>query len=384
MEEGVFDLVARLARLVAFALAACGLFLIFLDVGRTTEPSRLRRRAANMWKTLGATPIAEAPVLAVSAAMRSFDRFVVYWFEQSERNVATAGAFTLLVFVAMPFAAFLNWLRGGSPTLIVIMLASIVGLLILAALSELKRFPVAAKILAPSLFATVFLGVPSYVLVSLTDRALNIPIAHGALTSLLIAPLLYLVCHSAILLGAGAYGAPVTSLGATAFRRVATLFIAFVPAAYLATFGALLLWHVIEPELPEPSTWRSLIIVVISMALAAAAAVHLVTTRRGRTLSPIGLLGRLGIGAVLAAVFAGIIALFGGMPVGGPRTLAFLPFAIPAILTLIVGSAILAKAVLALAQVSVSGESVSERPYRVAGLLALVLAAGAGWAAAAL
>lgn len=384
MEEGVFDLVARLARLAAFALAACGLFLIFLDVGRTTEPSRLRRSAANMWKTLGATPIAEAPVLAVSAALRSFDRFVVYWFEQSERNVATAGAFTLLVFVAMPFAALLNWLRGGSPTLIVIMLASIVGLLILAALSELKRFPVAAKILAPILFATVFLGIPSYVFVSLTDRALNIPIAHGALTSLLIVPLLYLVCHSAILLGAGAYGAPVTSLGATTFRRVATLFVAFLPAAYLATFGALLLWHVIVPELPEPSTWRSLIFVVVSTALAAATAVHLVTTRGGRTQSPIGLLGRLGIGAILAAVFAGIIALFGGMPADGPRTLAFLPFAIPAILILIVGSAILAKAVLALVQVAVSGEPVSERPYRVAGLLALVLAAGAGWAAASL
>ena len=384
MEIEAFELVGRLARIVAIALAACGLFLIFLDIGGRPEPSSLRLRLANMWKILDATPISDVPVLAVSAAMRSFDRFVVYWFEQSERNVATAGAFTLIVFVAIPIAAVINWLRGGSPMLVVVMLACMAGLLALAVLSELRVFPAASKVLAPALFGAVFLVVPGYVFVSLTDRALNIPIAHGVLTSLLIAPLFYLICHSAILLGAGTRAAPVMSLHATDVRRVATLFAAFLPLAYLAAFGALLVWHVIVPELPEPSTWRSLVVVVISTAFAGAIAVHLVTVRPGRRLNPIGFLIRLGTGALIAAMLAATVVLAAGLPAEGPSTLAILPFAVPALLAFVAGAAVLSKAILAIAQLSVAGEAASERPYRVAGILTLILAAGVGWAAAAL
>ncbi len=384
MEIEAFELAARLARIAAIALAACGLFLIFLDVGRTTEPGNLRRRAANMWRALEATSVSDVPVLAISAAMRSFDRFVVYWFEQSERNVATAGAFTLIVLVAIPVAAVINWLRGGSPMLVVVMIACMAGLLALAVLSELRVFPAVSKVLAPVLFGAVFLVVPGYVFVSLTDRALNIPIAHGVLTSLLIAPLFYLICHSAILLGAATRAAPVMSLHATDARRVATLFVATLPLAYIATFAALLVWHVIVPELPEPSTWRSLVVVAMSTSLAGALAIHLVTVRRGHRLSPLGFLIRWGIGAAIAAIFAAIIIFAAAIPSDGPNTLAILPFAVPAILAIVAGAAVLAKAVLGFAQLSAAGESVSERPYRVAGILALILAAGAGWAAVAL
>lgn len=384
MEIDAFELAARLARIAAIALAACGLFLIFLDIGSRPEPSSLRRRLANMWKVLDATTISDVPAFAVSAAMRSFDRFVVYWFEQSERNVATAGAFTLIVFVAIPIAAVINWLRGGSPMLVIVMLACMAGLLALAVLSELKVFPAVSKVLAPVLFGAVFLVVPGYVFVSLTDRALKIPIAHGVLTSLLIAPLFYLICHSAILLGAGTRAAPVMSLHATDLRRVSTLFVAFLPLAYLAAFGALLVWHVIVPELPEPSTWRSLVVVVMSTALAGAAAVHLVTVRPGRRLSPIGFLIRLGIGALIAAMLAATVVFAAGIPAEGPSTLAILPFTVPALLAFVGVAALLAKAVLAFAQLSVAGGPASERPYRVAGILALILAAGVGWAATAL
>ena len=97
---GGIELLARFARILAVALTACGLFLIFLDIGPKPETSRLRRRLATLWRALSGLPISAVPGFVVSAAADAVDRFVVYWYEQSARNVATAGTFTLIVFIA--------------------------------------------------------------------------------------------------------------------------------------------------------------------------------------------------------------------------------------------------------------------------------------------
>ena len=90
----MIELVARFAGIEAVVLVACGLFLIFLDVNAPSDPSSLRRRLTEIWRSIAGRPAGEIPGFAISGAMRAVDRFVVYWFEQSERNAVTAGTFT--------------------------------------------------------------------------------------------------------------------------------------------------------------------------------------------------------------------------------------------------------------------------------------------------
>ncbi|MCD6073218.1 MAG: hypothetical protein K0Q70_101 [Rhodospirillales bacterium] len=384
MDGGAIELVSRVFRIEAVVLTACGLFLIFLDINSPSDPSGLRRRLTAIWRAVAATPVREVPGFAVAGAMRAVDRFIIYWFEQSERNVVTAGTFTLIVFIAIPIAALLNWLRGGSPTLLLILLVCAIGTIALAVLSELKRSSGFTRVLSALLFAAIFLVVPIYVFVSLTDRTLNMPIGHGALASVLLTPVLYIVCHSAILLGVGTSAAPVASLQATVLRRLVTLFIAALPFAYLGTFGALLVWHLLEPEAPVPSTWRTLLITAGCGAVAAACSGYLATPRPRTAISPAGVAGRLALGLGVACVLAAAAKLLGGWSFAKPFVLSALPLVASALLIAIVVLALCSKAVLRMSYALPGTEAMSERPYRVAGILILLVAVAAGWASVAL
>ena len=355
----------------AVVLAACGLFLIFLDINSgLEEPGPLRRRLGQAWLCLVKARLLEAPALAVRAAIGAVDRFVVYWFEQSEKNVASGGAFTLIVLVAIPLVALLNWLRGGSGFLTLVILVCIAGFAVLAILSEMNRGARLAAVLSALLFAAIFVFVPGYVFVSLTDRALHMPIGHAALISLLVAPLLYFVCHSVVLIGAAAWGMPVPSAQATSARRIATLFAAALPFAYLAVFACLLLGHVAVPEANVPAAWPPLLLAMGLGALSAAVTAHLARDR-----SP---LRGLGAASLLAVALAAVVAL------GASNWLLAVPLAAAAILWALAALALLARTVLAWLRPWVGAGGVAERPYMVAGSLVLIVAAGAGWASAAL
>lgn len=380
----MIELVARFAGIEAIVLVACGLFLIFLDINAPPDPSSLRRRLTAIWRSIAARPAGAIPGFAISGTMRAVDRFVVYWFEQSERNAVTAGTFTLIVFIAIPIAAGINWFRGGSPTLLLILLGCLAGTILLAIVSELRSSAAFARVLSALVFAGIFLVVPIYVFISLTDRTMIMPIGHGALVSVLLTPLLYVVCHSVILLGIGTRAAPVTSLHATPQRRVVTLFLAALPFAYLATFGALLVWHLLEPELPVPSTWRTLLVTAGCGALAAAGSGYLLTPRDRAGVSPAWVMGRLGLCVLMACVLAAATTLLGEGALGPPFVLSALPLVAPTLLMSIVVLALCSKAILGVARALPGGETFSERPYRVAGVLVLLVAAAAGWASVAL
>jgi hypothetical protein len=360
-----------MSAVAAIVLAACGLFLIFLDINPAVdEAGSVRRRLAAIWRALAAMPAAAAPRAAIGAAVGAVDQFVVYWFEQSAKNVATSGAFTLIVMIAIPLAALLNWLRGGSPLLIVFILACVAGFASLAVLAEMNRGRRAAAILAPVLFAAIFLFVPGYVFVSLTDRTLNTPIGHAALTSVLIVPLLYLVCHSAVMIGAGAGGVPVPSARAGSVRHLATLGAAALPFAYLGVFACLLVGHVAAPHANVPSRWSALLVAMAVGAVSAAVTIHLVHGRRP--------LAGLGLASLVAAAMAAVVAI------AASHWLIAVPLAAPAALWGVAALALLAKAVLALLAPTIRAEGVGERPYLAAGIMILIIAAGAGWAAAGL
>jgi hypothetical protein len=384
MGGSAFELVSGAFRMAAVVLAACGLVLVFLDINAPSDPSALRRRLTAIWRAIAALSARDVPGFAVAGAMRAVDRFVVYWFEQSERNVVTAGTFTLLVFIAVPIAALFNWLHGGSPTLLLILSGCAVATIALAILSELKRLPAFTSALSALLFAAIFLVVPIYTFISLTDLALAMPIGQGALASFLLMPLLYIACHSAILLGAGMSAAPVASLQATGGRRLATLFIAVLPLAYLGTFGVLLAWHLLEPGSPIPSTWRALLATSGCGALAAAYVGYLATPRPRTTASPGWVTGRVALGLLAACALAVAIKLLAGSSFGKPSVLSAVPLVAPILLIVLVVLALCSKAILSFAHALPGAGGLSERPYRMAGILILLVAAGAGWASVAL
>ena len=369
MEPAVAPMIGSALGAAAVVLAACGLFLIFLDINRgDDEPGKMRRRLARTWLALAGRPLADAPALAVRAMVAAADRFVAYWFEQSERNVAASGAFTLIVLVAIPLASLVNWLRGGSGFLIAFIMLSVLRFVALAVLSELRRGERYAAILAPALFAAVFLFVPGYVLVSLTDRTLNMPIGHATLVSILVAPLLYLVCHSLVLIGAAAWGMPVASIAATAPRRAATLFAAALPPAYLAVFVCLLVGHLAFPDENVPSTWRALLIALGAAAVSAAATVQLA---RGD-----GPLAGLSLASALAIAIAAVVSFLAS------PWLAAVAVAAPLMLWAAAAFALVARATLALGGPLFGAAVAAERPYMIGGVMALIVATGTGWASA--
>ena len=384
MSESVAEILVRFARIDAVVLAAFGLFLIFLDINVPTDPSALRRQLAAMWLALWRESPAKIPGLVLSATMRQLDRFVVYWFEQSERNVATAGIFTLIVFIAIPIAALLNWLRGGSAFLLIFLLCCLGGAVLLGILSETKRASGVTKAVSAAMFASVFLFVPIYVFTSLTHRALAMPIGHGVLASLLLTPLLYLICQSAILLGAGTVAAPTTSSKATNVRRLATLFAAALPFAYLGSFGVLVIWHLVEPDYPVPSNWRFLSVSMIAGAGSTAMAIHLASPPLRGEVRAGWVAARLAAGLVIALGLACAIALLGNLPPVGASILAALPMAAPCILIGLIVTALGIKLVLDILVALSGGGAISTRPYRVTGVLVLLVAAAAGWASVAL
>lgn len=369
MESSAGSFAGGALGVAAIALAACGLFLVFLDVSPAAdEPGPMRRRLAAIWRALAELPAAAAPAAAIAAAVAAADQFVAYWYEQSERNVATSGVFTLIVMIAIPLAALLNWLRGGSSFLIVFIVACALAFAVLATLAEMNRGERTAAILAPVLFAAIFLFLPGYVFVSLTDRMLNTPIGHAALTSVLIVPLLYLVCHSGVMIAAGAWGMPVPSARASAARRLATLGAAALPFAYLGVFACLVVGHVGAPEAKVPANWSALLVAMAAGAAAAAVTVHLARGPRP--------FAGLAMASALAAAAAMAVA------VAASGWLVAVPLAAPLVLWGAAALVLLAKGILALLVPVIGPDGAAGRPYLAAGILAMIVAAGAGWAAA--
>lgn len=356
----------------AIVLAACGLFLVFVDIDPGMgEPSPVRRRLSQAWLSLAEAQTLKAPMAAISATVRAADQFVFHWFEQSERNVITSGAFALVVLVAIPLAALVNWLRGGSPFLLVFIVACAFGVGALTILSESGRLPKLGQLLAVVLSVAIFLFVPGYVFVSLTDHTLNMPIGHAALSSVLVVPLLYFVCHSAVLLGTGTWGRAVPSIRAGTTRRLATLCAAALPIAYLAVFVCLVLGHMAAPEAKVPATWSALVTGMAAAAVSAAVTIHLVRpTGSGDRSRLLGLCIASGVAAALAL----------GIALTASGWLIALPLIPPLLLWVGAALGLLAKGLI----LALGDDVAGRRPYLVAGLGGLIIAAGAGWASAVL
>jgi hypothetical protein len=377
------DFVASLAGVAAILLAACGLFLAFLDVSRASEPGPLRQRMSGLARHILHLPTKELGRATLRSTSLILQRFVYSWFEQSEGNVVVTGAFTAVVLLAIPLAAIVNTARGGSSFVLLVAIGCIVTFVMLAVLGEMRRAFFLTAILSPALFATMFVFLPGYVLWSLTERMRHMPIGHAALTSLLVAPMLYVASQSAVLGIAGTWGALVPSARATAFRRIATSFAAALPFGYLLLFAALVAGHLAMPDLPQPTDWSILVSGIVAWALSAALTTHFVGERRTSTLR--ALVKSIAAGAILAysvAWIAGYTPRFDVIVLSPLFWVVHLPLLPSLALVVLLLLALLARAsVTAIARVA--GESAAlGRPYLASGFVLLVAAGLLGWAAA--
>jgi len=377
------NFVAAVLGVAAIALATCGLFLVFLDINRVGEPGPLRQRLSVTGRLLAATPIRGLGRVTLQAASRSWSRFVYIWFEQSERNVVVSGVFTVIVLLAIPLASMVNAARGGSPFVLIVVICCLIAVGLLAALGEMRRAEALTALLSPLLFATMFIFLPGYVFWSLTDRMRHMPIGHAALSSLLVAPILYVVCQSMVLGIAGTWGALVPSARATAFRRLVTAFAAALPFAYLLMFVAQMAGHLAMPDQPQPMEWPVLFVAILACALSAASTSYFLTARRTQAIRAVVKSSVAGlILCYLVAWLVGFQVRYDVITLSPLFWLVHLALLPPLGLIGLLVLAGMAKIVLGVTAAIMGAEAAAARPYFVVGTVMLVMAGGAGWAAA--
>jgi hypothetical protein len=377
------EFLVGLAWVAAVLLAGGGLFLGYLDIERPGRPGDLRVALtvlARRMMTLSITGLGRETLVSVG---RSVDRFVYYWFEQSERNLAVSAAFTGIVLLGIPIAAVINLLRDGSPFVVILVLCCLAGFAGLAVLSETRRAPVLASLIAVLLFATMFIFLPGYVFWSLTDRVRHMSPGVAAFMAFVIAPMLYLACQSVVLSTAGTWGALVPSAHATKFRHFVTVLVAAIPLSYLALFIGFLAGQTAVPDLPQPTEWRHLITGVTTAAVSAASTVSFAGQRRATVRGTI--FKSLLVGIALCYLAAWIVGFTPGMDtivVGALFWMVHLPLIPPIMLVVVLVLAVMFKGILSLIARWMDPDVAVARPYLVSGVLMLVLATCAGWAAA--
>ena len=383
-----------------------GLFLVFLDLSGPYDAAggAFRNSLSKGWERVGKTGWRRMPALVSGGIAERIDGFIDHWFGQAEDNVLASSVFMAMVLVLIPLAALVNILRGGSAFLFLLILAILLAYVLLLVLSEMHKAQRLCAVVSVAIFAAIFFFVPGYVFASLTGRLLNMPIGHAALGSILVAPLLYFVCQSAVLVAR--LGAEWLSPGPakSVLERQFVLFVAALPFVYLATYGAFLAGHLAVADLPMHTNWRMML---TSLAATGIAAVITLEAARpsgsgavsvGRPVAGLLLIallslavGPLGGGFPDAGagfglswqVFLGFDPRLGGPAFGPLFWLVHLPFLPPLLVVLVFATTAAAKLVLALASLRRSGFRGVGQPYLLSGIaLALMGAVAASLAAA--
>ena len=257
--EGLAFTVNALTSLAVLSIIF-GVALVVVEMGnRLDESFQSSSRSSHWmhatWSQLDGCPWRHLPGHAIGSFVAGVAKIIDYWFGQSEKNVVTSGVFLFLVLIAIPLAALLNYLRGGSGFLLSVLLISFVVFVLLLVVGEIRRLSLVATALAALLFGAIFLFVPGYVVISFTDLILGMPVGHAAIGGVLVTPLLYLLCHSVALLANGIF----VVQGSDKWHRVLRTLSASIPLAYLVTFGTFLYGHFAATQQPSIHSWQLLI-----------------------------------------------------------------------------------------------------------------------------
>ncbi len=250
------------------------------------------------------------PVRATSVLTTGFRTYADFWFRQSENNFLVSGLFMIIVLVVIPAGAILNFMRGGSPFLMLLFVVLAIVFVLLAAFGEMRRFQGLASILSGFLFLALFIFVPGYVFYSFTDRLLNLPVGHAVIGSVLIVPLLYLACQSTVIAVRQVCVAKERALGFSQIERQLVYLSAGLPFAYLLTFAAFLAGQLSVADLPIPKTWQMVLasLVTVSLSISVAAQTfHWAEVKRSAAVWGSVIAGNL----LVSALLGGLLLRFG-------------------------------------------------------------------------
>lgn len=299
-----------------------GVALVVIEMGNRLDESfhatgRVSKWMISLWRQLADCSWHRVPALAISGFASMVAKSINYWFGQSEKNVITSGLFFFLVLVAIPVAAAINYLRGGSEFLLELLIVSLLLYICLLIFGEIKAMRWLASAISVFLFGVIFLFVPSYVFTSFNGLVLAAPTGHAAIGSLLMTPLLYLICHSVVLCGVGM----LIPLGATTSRQLFTAFIASLPLAYLLSYGAFLFGHFAATSQPAIQDRRLLMFTVLFTGVSIAVTHFLFSPSKERGLSHGRMLAAL-VGLIFLAGICSVFIVFWGIPAFQPDQIA--------------------------------------------------------------
>ncbi len=211
---------------LAWFLMGAGLLVALLEL----QGGGARNIAVQTGQALAHNSWVELPSTVSDQMLKGSMGAVDFWFGQSEHNFLAGGLVLSLLLAAIPIAAFLNAMQGGSPFLLKAFGVLCLLALLLMALGEGRGWGLLKSLMALTLFAGIFMFVPGFVLVSLTERLLGQTAGQAAIGALLVFPLVYVLANSLAMV-----------MDNLSLQRHGTVFLSALAPAYLLsflTFGA--------------------------------------------------------------------------------------------------------------------------------------------------
>ena len=199
------------------------------------------------------------PARGTALFVNGYVSYVNYWFRQPENNFLVSGLFFIIVVIAIPAGAVLNFTRGGSAFLIFMFLGLVIGFVVLMGLGEMQRLKWVRSALSPVLFLALFIFVPGYVFCSFTDRLLNLQVGHAVIGSFLVAPLLYLAVQSGVLIGRQLFVGRGATNSSYILGSLVVNFSAGLPFAYFGTFLLFLAGRYLDAPVAIPMNWQTVL-----------------------------------------------------------------------------------------------------------------------------
>ncbi|OHC76539.1 MAG: hypothetical protein A3G18_13290 [Rhodospirillales bacterium RIFCSPLOWO2_12_FULL_58_28] len=357
-----------------------------LGAGEPIEGDGFRRRLVKTWNAFAQSSRNNVSASQTRWLLSLITTFIRTYFVEADKTAPFNALFIGLVFILIPVAALINYLVGGSPFLILLILSGGALLAILNFTGEVKKLSMLNGLAA--LYLVFFLPafIPAYVFYSFTDRILTEVIGHAAIESIPAAALCYIAAYSGMQF--------IDIMAARSFKTAVTAahcFLAALPVAYALTFVALLTGHFAVAQDPHIG-WRLLISAMIFSSLS----LPLTVAAFSRFRLPAALSVALPTAAILSTallyfgyfngsgrmtIYQTVNVLIGNRQTGsqiylGPDFwLMHLPF-IP-LLFIAAGIAFggLAKAVLAASRAAFGADVIAAKPYQLSGMLIIVCGA---------
>ena len=245
-----------------FLAIAMGLVLVGISASEDFE--QFRSRFNGVLSPILKTDWEQLPYRALSSLVATFNKYLDYWFRQSENNILVDGLFILIILIGIPIGSVINLLMGGTEFLFILVVSVVTAFVTLAVTGETLRLRSISPALSIFIFLALFLFLPGYVFYSSTGYILGLDVGHAAIGCLLIAPFLYLTCQSLSLGIVQLFNTQKDHHTGKHTEQLITSFLAVLPLSYILVFAAFLAGQFATPEQPLPINWPTLLSSMIS------------------------------------------------------------------------------------------------------------------------